>query len=145
MLDHIERRRFLIYPAGKGPLPLLVGPLHIELDESPGQCLRFPRRGLLAGAKAHDRVLDPHRLARFQNQVADDSVTLVEEADHGDPLGHRCHAGHRHVVCRLVHRHRAAGGVVALGRLLVSPAAGDDQREDSRKKEKSHAQSGVHG
>jgi hypothetical protein len=145
MLDDVQGWRFLIDPAGKCALPLLVGALHIQLDEGARQRLRFPRRRFLARTQPHDGVLDPHRLARFQHQVADDSVALVEEADHRDPFGHRSHAWYGDVVRRLVHRHRAAGGIVAFGRLLVSSAARNDQREGEWKKEQPHAQSGVHG
>ena len=52
VLDDVERRRFLVEPAGEDPLPVPVGPLHIELDEGAGQLLRLPRRGRLAGAQA---------------------------------------------------------------------------------------------
>jgi hypothetical protein len=145
VLDDVERRRLLIDPARKGALPLLVGPLHVQLNEGAGQRLRFPRRRLLAGAKPHDRILDPHRLARLQHQVADDAIALVEEAEDRDPLRHRRHARHRDVGGRLVHRHRPAGGVVHLGRLLASSAARDEQRDDGWKKDQPHAQSGVQG
>jgi hypothetical protein len=145
MLDDIERRRLLVDPAGKHPLPLLVRPLHIELDEGAGQRLRLPRRRFLAGAQPHDRILDPHRLTGLQHQVADDAIALVEEAEHRDPLRHWRDPRHRDVVGRLVHRDRPPGGIVALGRLLMSSAARDDQREDCRKNENPHVQSGVQG
>jgi hypothetical protein len=45
-------------------------------------------RGLTV-AQAHDHVADPDRLAWPQGQVALEAVALVEQADHGDPLGHR--------------------------------------------------------
>jgi hypothetical protein len=123
VLDDVERGRFLVDPAGKNALPLLVGPLDIELDESPGQGLRFPWRRFLAGTQAHDRILDPHRLSRLQREVANDAVALVEKAEHRDPLRHRRDAGNRDIVGRLIDGDGATGGIVALGRLLVSSAA----------------------
>jgi hypothetical protein len=89
MLDRVERRGFLIEPARKDPPPAVVRLAHVELDERAGQRFFFPRRARLAGAQAHDGILDPDRLARPKRQVADDAVALVEQADDGDPLGHR--------------------------------------------------------
>jgi hypothetical protein len=59
MLDDIQRRRFLVEPAGKGALPFFVWPPDIELDEGAGELLRFPRRGRFAGAQTNDHVLPP--------------------------------------------------------------------------------------
>jgi len=92
VLDDVERRRFLVQPAREDPQPAVVAPLDFELEEGAGQFLIFPRRRGLAGKQPHGRVLDPHRLARLQRQVADDPVALVEEADDRDALGHRGHA-----------------------------------------------------
>jgi hypothetical protein len=63
--------------------------VNVKLDEGAGQLLLFPRCGLLARAKADDRVLPAHRLARPQGDVLDDAVTLVEDSKHRDALRHR--------------------------------------------------------
>ena len=86
VLDHVERRQFLVNPARKDAVPALVGLLDVELDERAGQLLFLPRRGRLARAKAHDRVLPPHRLAGLERDVLDDAVALVEDPEHGDAL-----------------------------------------------------------
>lgn len=70
-----------------------VGAAHVELNEGAGQRILLPGRGLFAGTQAHDRIADAHRLPRLQRQVAADAVTLVEQADDGDPFGHRRAAG----------------------------------------------------
>ncbi|HEY0595081.1 MAG TPA: hypothetical protein VGD20_04685 [Sphingopyxis sp.] len=49
----------------------------------------FPRRGLFARAQPHDRAADPCRFAGLHLKVADEAVTLVEQADDRDALGHR--------------------------------------------------------
>jgi hypothetical protein len=69
-------------------MPAVVGPLHVKLHESTGELLIFPRRGCLAGTKAHDGVVYANGLARLQRQVANDPVALVEEAEDRDALGH---------------------------------------------------------
>jgi len=79
MLDHVERRRFLVEPAGKDPGPLLVGALDIDLDERSGQFLVFPRRGRFAGAQAHHQVFPPRGLAGVKRDALHDPVTLVED------------------------------------------------------------------
>ena len=93
MLDHVERRALLVQPACKHPLPIGIGAAHVELDEGPGQPLGFPRRGRIARAEADQRILGADRLARFQREVADDAVTLVEQSDDRHALGHRRHTG----------------------------------------------------
>ena len=70
-----------------------VAAAHVELNEGAGQRILLPGRGLFAGAQAHDRIADAHRLPRLQRQVAADAVALVEQADDGDPFGHRRTAG----------------------------------------------------
>ena len=92
MLDDVERRRFLVQPAREDPAPDIVRLPDVYLDEGAGQRFRIPRRTRFAGAQADDRVLVANRLPRPQGQVADDAIALVEQADDGDPLGHRSHA-----------------------------------------------------
>jgi hypothetical protein len=49
----------------------------------------FPRRGLLAGAQPDDRASNPRRFTGLHLKLANQAVTLVEQADDGDALGHR--------------------------------------------------------
>jgi hypothetical protein len=93
VLDDVERRALPPHPAREDTLELAVAVSHVELDERAGQALLLPGRGRLARAQAHDHVLDPHRLAGPERQLASDAVALVEQADHRDPLGHRSGAG----------------------------------------------------
>jgi hypothetical protein len=144
VLDDVQRRRFLVHPAREDPLPAVVRPLHVELQEGAGQLLRLPRRGRLARPQAHDGVADAHRLARPQHQVADDAVALVQKADDGDPLRHRRDAR------LLLDRLRQADGVRLSGAGLpvrgrVLSAASGDEQQRSRDRDGSgpHAQSGV--
>jgi hypothetical protein len=60
-----------------------------ELDERAGQLILFPRLGLVAGFQADDRFADVNRITGPHSQVAGQTVTLVEDADDRDPLGHR--------------------------------------------------------
>jgi len=98
VLDDVERRRFLVEPAGEDPLEPPLRIAHVELDEGAGEFLHLPRRAGLAGAEANDDVADPDRLARFELDVARDAIALVEEPEHRDPLRHRSrprrHRGH---------------------------------------------------
>jgi hypothetical protein len=68
---------------------LAVRPADVDLHKRPGQPFQFPWRGCVAGLEPHRYILDPHRLARLQRQVANDAVALVEQPQHGHPLGHR--------------------------------------------------------
>jgi hypothetical protein len=118
MLDDVERGTFLVEPAREDPAPILVRPLHVDLDEGARQLLAFPRRRRLAGAQADDDVLDADRLPRLQSQILDDAVALVEQAEHGDALGHRRHA--RLVGGRLGN---LDGDGIAFRRLVIALAA----------------------
>jgi len=95
VLDDVERRAFLVKPAGKNALPVLVHLLHVHLDESAGIVVGFPWRGLFARAQVDDDVADAHRLPRLQRDIAADAVTLVEQAKHRHALRHRCSATRR--------------------------------------------------
>jgi hypothetical protein len=142
VLDNVERRRFLVKPAGKDPCPALVGLLDVDLDEGPGQFLLFPRRSRLARAQAHDHVLPADRLAGMERNVLDDAVALVEDAERGHPLPHRGHA-------RLIAADRRRG--VAdhrFGRIFVAALAAGGERErhqDERSSERAHVYSGIQG
>jgi len=90
MLDHIAVGPLAENPARKDAAPFVVAlVLHGELDESAGFGRVFPRRGHLARAHPHDRAADAHRFAGLHLELADQPVALVEQADHGDALGHR--------------------------------------------------------
>jgi hypothetical protein len=142
VLDDVERRRFLVKPAREDPLPAAVGALDVDLDERSGQHFTFPRGGGLASAQRDDDVLDPPRLAGPQGDVADDSVALVEQPEHGDALRHRSDSslppGRQSGVGL---RHPPAG--LALPLLAAVAAAGGERQQDSGSQSNSHAQSGV--
>jgi len=113
------------------------------LHKGAGQLFQFPRRAGFAGAQANRDIFNPHRLAGFQHQVADDAIPLVEQAQHGDSLRHR---GHPRLVRR---RSRDVDGdrlVTVLIRLLgaVAPAHQGKQREGQQGLVASHAYSGFH-
>jgi hypothetical protein len=141
VLDHVERRRFLVQPAGKDTGPAPVRLLDIDLDESAGEFLQLPRRGRLAGAQAHDHVLPPHRLARVQSDVLDDAVALVEDAEGCDPLAHRGDA--RLIDARRrggVHDHRLRAIL-----LVTAGAGGERERQYCQGGAGLHAYSGFQG
>jgi hypothetical protein len=148
MLDDVERRRFLVEPSREDALPPPLRVADVELDEGAGELLNLPRRRRLARPKANDRVADPNRLARLEGQRARDTVALVEEAEHRDPLRHRGRAGGdardglRNVDgLRLARR-------LAITRLLLlhAPVAADQrgQSDESGAEREPHAWSGVH-
>jgi hypothetical protein len=97
-----------------------VGAAHVELDEGAGQLILLPGRGLFAGAQAHDRIADTHRLPRLQRQVAADAVALVEQPNDGDPFGHRRAAG----------RQRRVGGGDRLDPVALGGIGGQILRRD---------------
>jgi hypothetical protein len=142
MLDDVERRRFLVQPAREDPLPLAVGAFDVDLDEGACQRLVLPRRGGLAGAQPDDDVLDPHRLAGPQRDVADDPVALVQQAEDGDPLRHRRHPCLPAGGLRGVDGHRTPGRLAL--RILAALAAAERQ-QDRCHYDRAHAQSGVQG
>jgi hypothetical protein len=91
VLNHVERRRFLVQPAGERPIPGLVRAPHVDLNERAGELLFFPRRRRLACAQPDEQVLPTRGLARPKLHVAHDAVSLVEDAEHRDAFGHRSH------------------------------------------------------
>jgi hypothetical protein len=141
VLDHVERRRFLVEPAGEDPAPALVRLLDVDLDERARQLLFFPRRGRFARTQPHDYILPPRGLAGVERDILDDAVALVEDAEHRDPLRHRRDAA------------LAVGGRCNLPRggrrrilLLASPPA--RHKRDCGKqgcRDGSHYYSGIHG
>jgi hypothetical protein len=153
VLDHVQRGRFLVEPAGEDTLELTLRIANIELKKGAGELLDLPRRGRLAGAQPHDHVVaDPNGLPRPELQIAGDAVALVEEADHRRPLWHRRRAG-RH----LRHGLRNVDGFgLRLGRGLtgllgfgyIAPVAGAEREQGKEGPDgpsaRGHAYSGVH-
>lgn len=66
---------------------------HNQLHEHPGFLWHFPLRGALARPNADDSTADADALAWFQRDVADQPITLVEQAQHRDTRFHRRHSG----------------------------------------------------
>jgi hypothetical protein len=141
VLDDIERRRFLVQPAGEDAAPALVGALDVDLDEGPGQLLFLPRRGRLARAQAHDHVLPAGRLTGVQRDVLNDAVALVEDAEHRHALSHRRDSA----LPRRGRRTLPPGGHRRI--LLLSAAAAGDKRKRKQQRwcDTPHAYSGIQG
>ena len=148
MLDDVQRRRFLIEPAGEDAAELTVGAAHVELDEGAGQLLGLPGGGRLAVAQPHDHVADPDGLAGPEGEIALDAVALVEQAEHRDPLGHGRRAG-RELLDGLGHIDRLLlDRRVVLPAALGAPGRAGGEREHQRETRadhpaKHHVQSGV--
>jgi len=141
VLDDVERRRFPVQPAGEDPPPTIVRLPDVELDEGAGQRFFIPWRARFAGPEPDDRVLDPHRLARPQGQVADNAVALVEQANDGDPLGHGRHAF-------LAGDDRAGhidGDRLAFLRFIGAVAAGEQGQCEQGGRSGAHVYSGIQG
>jgi hypothetical protein len=117
MLDHVERRRFLVEPARENPAPSPLRSSHEHFHERAGQLLLFPWRRGLAGAKLDDHVFPPRRLAGAEGDVLGDAVALVEDPEHRHALGHRRDPG------LAAGRGRAVRGRSRLVLLLVGPTA----------------------
>jgi hypothetical protein len=92
MLDDVERRRFLVNPTGEHPPPARIRLLNVELKESAGKLFILPRRGRFTSAQAHDHIFYANRHSGLHLKIPDDAVALVEQADHRDPVLHRCDA-----------------------------------------------------
>ena len=93
MLDHVERRAFLVQPARKDPLARPVRLRDVELDEGAGEPFILPWRSGVAGAQADHRVAHADRLPGPKRKIADDAVAFVEQPEHRDSLAHRRHPG----------------------------------------------------
>jgi hypothetical protein len=138
MLDHVQRRGFLVKPAGEGAVPAAVAFPHVDLDERAGQLLLLPRRGGFACTQADDHVLPARGLAGMERDVLDDSVALVEDAEDGDALRHWRDIGLIDARTRLLR-----GALIR----LVGAAVARRQRnaDQQRYGEFPHAYSGIHG
>jgi hypothetical protein len=141
VLDHVQRRRFLVEPAREHPVPSLVRPLNVDLHESAGELLFLPRRRRLARAQAHEQILPSRRLAGVERNRLYDSIALVEDAEHCNALRHGRHAalpGRRD-------GHVGWGGRLRI-LLLTAAASSKRQREQQRcGGERPHAYSGIQG
>jgi hypothetical protein len=115
--------------------------LDVDLDEGAGQLLLFPRRRRLAGAKTHDHVLPPCRLAWVKRDILDDSVALVKNSEHRDALRHR-----RDPAFAVGGRADLPSGrerrILPLG---TAAARGQRQRNQQRCGSALHAYSGIQG
>ena len=126
-------------------MPAVVRLPSVELHEGARQLFELPRGSRLAGTKPDDHVLHPDRLTRLEHHVPDNAVTLVQQAEHGDSIGHGRDADR----CG---RPRGPLPLASLVGLLLSLVL--SARASRRKKqrdgragdgERSHAQSGVQG
>ncbi len=150
MLDDVAFRPVLEQPAGEDTAPILRPVIeHDQLDERTGFLRHFPLRGPFAGTQADDRAADADAFARFQRDIADEAVALVEEAEHRHALLHRRDAGIgiiRAGASRLGQRARFGRG---RWRFCLALAAGKQHRgAESRGHQRGfrphHGASGVH-
>jgi hypothetical protein len=142
MLDGVERRRFLVDPSGEDPAPLLVAALHVDLDESARELFLLPRSGCLASLQPDEQVLPASRLAGPERNVADQAIALVEEADDGDPVGHRSDSGLG------IGRSRSRRRLVRAGVVTLVPlsASGEEGGKPDRQRRSAHRfYSGIQG
>ena len=111
------------------------------MHESAGKLFFFPRSSRFASAQVDQHVLPACRLAGPKSDVLNDAVALVEDAKHGDALGHRRHPG-------LTGR-RGSGPIARAGgtglRLVRAIAGREGQREQERNGDPRHAYSGIQG
>lgn len=91
MLDHVERRTFLVQPARKDPLSRSVGLSDVKLDEGACKTFIFPWRGGVTSAQADHGFAHADRLTGFKRKVAHDAVAFVEQPEHCHALAHRRH------------------------------------------------------
>jgi len=97
-------------------VPAFVAAQHIDLHEGTGIMFLLPRRGLFARAQPHHDIADPHRLAGFQHDIARRAVTLVEQPQRRDPLGHRRCAIARIDAAAAIDRHDVACAGIGIER-----------------------------
>ncbi|GAA0736045.1 hypothetical protein GCM10009075_11810 [Sphingomonas trueperi] len=155
MLDDVERRLFLVEPAGEDAVPALVLAAHVHLHEGAGQPVPFPGGGALAGAQA-DRHLpvDARGLAGLERDLALDAVALVEHAEYRDARAHRRRGGiHGGIVgagrdgidalrVAAASNHQLVTGIVAGSAVAASATRTSGQREREQRRRSLHA-SGV--
>jgi hypothetical protein len=135
VLDDVAVGPFTENPARKDAIPFVVALiLHRQLDKGAGFGRVFPRRSRLARAQANDRTADSRCVARLHLDIADQPVTLVEQADHRDAFTHR---GRAFDAADFL---RHAFGFRDLRRLVVTtrlgggrPVAGDERNRHNRR------------
>lgn len=122
---------------------------HDQLNERPGFLRRFPLGGAFASAQTDDGATDANALAGLQRDVADETVALVEQTEHGLARLHRRHPGIGIVGsggnARLGNRAIVGGRRRGFGGLAVA-AGGRQQRNAGQQQSgagKVHAASGV--
>lgn len=149
MLNHVDRRRVLEQPAGKdlapGQLTFGIGAFFNEdLNKGPGFCRPLPRQGPFAGGKPDDNIANPPGLARFQNDVLDDVVALVQQAQRGHPVLDRRAIFALHCRSRRLGANRLRD--VRRGGIGIAAAAtGGQQQGQAGRKQAPHGQaSGLH-
>jgi hypothetical protein len=146
VLDDVERRRFLVQPAGEDALVAAFAIANVELHESAGQLLHLPWRGRLAGAQAHDDIAGSRRLAGPQGELAHLAIALVEQPQGGDPLRHRRRAGReaRHRLRDIDRLDLGRDGVAAIDfRRAGGTAGGQRGKCEKADLRPGHAPSGV--
>jgi len=98
MFDDIALGSFLEQPARKDARHLAFAIGDENAHERPGFGRRFPRRRGFAGAQLNDDVADAARLSGLEFEIPRQSVALVEQAEHRNPLCHRRDPGK--IACR---------------------------------------------
>jgi len=136
VLDHIAFGPFLEQPARKDTIPFVVALiLHGQLDEGTGFGRVFPWRRLFAGAQADDRATDPRGVAGLHLKLADQSVALVEQADHRDALFHRRRTfDAADFLPNTVRLGELRGGLARALAVAIAVARGQRGRRDQRQK-----------
>jgi hypothetical protein len=94
VLDDIAVGPVFEQPARENAPPSVAAMIeHDQLNKSARFLRRFPLGGAFAGTQANDGPPDPDTLTRFQRDVADQPVALVEQAEKRHALFHRSDAG----------------------------------------------------
>lgn len=129
-------------------MPFLVGAgQHVQLNECTGFLRTFPRRGLFAGAQAHDGVPHAQRLTGLHAQIPGFAISFVKQADHTD-TGVHGRAFHGAAGGNGVARDLHGRAFISLRKLVTLVAAGKRQRQqygqDSARRAANHGASGLH-
>ena len=93
----------------------------------------------LAGPQPDRHIADPDGLPRFHRQVPGNAISLVEQADHGDPVGHwsRTRSERLHILGDVDRVRFSFHLLIRLRRHVVGPlvAARDQPRAEQYGKE----------
>lgn len=126
---------------------------HDQLDKCPGLLRIFPLRRPLAGAQAHDCTADADALARFQGYVPDQTIALVQQAEHRDPVFHCRDTGIGVLLSggstrlgdgTIVGRRRWGGFALTIASCQRQGHPRHQNRQRRSGSEKAHVASGVH-